>query len=59
MLYTSGYIDAADVSLSVAAGADFLQKPFTPVVLGRKVREVLDRPGVGRDCVRRCSGESA
>jgi len=44
VLFLSGYTEAAIAHRGVlAAGSDFLQKPFTPVVLARKVREVLDR----------------
>jgi len=28
----------------LVSGVDFVQKPFAPTVLGRKIREVLDRP---------------
>ncbi len=44
MLYTSGYVD--DILLRHDAQEqyiDFIQKPFTPSVLTKKVREVLDR----------------
>jgi two-component system, cell cycle sensor histidine kinase and response regulator CckA len=43
VLYMSGYTDGILVG-ELAAGAAFLQKPFTPSVLTRKVRETLDSP---------------
>jgi FixJ family two-component response regulator len=43
VLYMSGYIDNAIAGQGLLhAGAEFLQKPFTPDVLLRKVREVLN-----------------
>ncbi len=44
VLYTSGYTDVAVVHADPGeSSTDFIQKPFTPVALALKVREVLDR----------------
>mgnify|MGYP002780688844 FL=1 len=48
MLFISGYTDDAVVRHGVmSAQANFLQKPFSPVALASKVRQVLDAPGPG------------
>ena len=44
VLYTSGYMDDVVISEGVLElGADILLKPFTPMALAHKVRQVLDR----------------
>ena len=49
VLYMSGYTDEAIVKTGVLdEGKPFLQKPFTPLQLAKKVREVLDEPDTGQ-----------
>jgi two-component system, cell cycle sensor histidine kinase and response regulator CckA len=44
VLYMSGYTDNAIVHQGVLdEGTDFIQKPFSPDILARKIREVLDK----------------
>ncbi|HEX7284194.1 MAG TPA: MASE1 domain-containing protein [Vicinamibacterales bacterium] len=48
VLYMSGYMDEAIVKTGVLdEGKPFLQKPFTPMQLSRKIREVLDEVEAG------------
>ncbi len=49
VLYISGYSDDVIAQHGVLeTGIHFLQKPFSPELLRRKVREVLDGPGDGK-----------
>jgi len=45
LLFMSGFTDAAVIHHEgLDAGASFLEKPFTPDALVRRVREVFDQP---------------
>jgi PAS domain S-box-containing protein len=48
VLYMSGYADGETAVRGLAAGAAYLQKPFTSDTLARKVREVLGATAVAR-----------
>jgi PAS domain S-box-containing protein len=48
ILFMSGYSDHALVHDDVTPNAAFLQKPFTPEVLARRVRRILDAEQVPR-----------
>jgi PAS domain S-box-containing protein len=55
VLYVSGYTESAVVrNGSLAKGGTFLQKPFTPLALTRRVRGLLDKaqgaPGRAESC---------
>lgn len=46
VLYMSGYTDDVIIHRGVLVeGTAFIQKPFAPDALARKIREVLDDPG--------------
>ena len=48
VLYMSGYTDEAIVKTGVLdEGKPFLQKPFTPMQLSKKIREMLDEEDAG------------
>jgi signal transduction histidine kinase/ActR/RegA family two-component response regulator len=50
VLFMSGYLgDTLHNAGALTGEADFLQKPFAPVVLAAKVREILDRVRNGKD----------
>ena len=44
VLFMSGYTDDEIIRCAVrGAEVEYLQKPFTPIALARKIRQVLDR----------------
>jgi len=50
VIYMSGYTDNAIIHQGVLKhGVNYIQKPFTPDSLARKVREVLDRGVKGHE----------
>jgi len=47
VVFMSGYVDESVISREeLAAGAGFVQKPFSPLSLARTIRQVLDSKGV-------------
>ena len=44
ILYMSGYTDSPSLQEEIFEHGTFLQKPFEPVRLAEKVREILDQP---------------
>jgi len=50
VLFISGYTDMSIVShIATGKNASFLQKPFSPLTLARKIRDILDGGSVGTD----------
>jgi FixJ family two-component response regulator len=46
VLFVSGYTDSAVIQHGLlSASAEFLEKPFPPSVLLRRIRQLLDAPG--------------
>jgi len=43
ILFTSGYSADSESLASATANARYLQKPYSPSMLGRLIREILDR----------------
>ncbi len=44
ILFMSGYADSTDVVMKILkTGMPFMEKPFSPLVLAQRVREILDR----------------
>jgi FixJ family two-component response regulator len=46
ILFMSGYTDQAIMHRELTPGAAFLQKPFAPGALARRVRNILDEDDV-------------
>lgn len=62
VLYASGYTPDAVIRYGVESETDaILEKPFTPLVLTRKIRQALDRhDSVGKfDAAANCDGNNA
>jgi two-component system cell cycle sensor histidine kinase/response regulator CckA len=45
ILFTSGYSQDSENLSGADPNARYLQKPYSPTMLGRLIREILDRPG--------------
>jgi two-component system, cell cycle sensor histidine kinase and response regulator CckA len=56
VLYISGYTDELWLTPNSGSPAAFLQKPFTPLVLARKVREVIEGGPGPRETTRAAKG---
>jgi signal transduction histidine kinase len=48
VIFTSGYSQDSESVGEAAANAHYLQKPYSPVALGRQVREILDQIKSGK-----------
>jgi DNA-binding NtrC family response regulator len=44
VLFTSGYSEATGVTASQLENSYYIQKPYSPTLLGRAVRKILDPP---------------
>ena len=43
VIFTSGYSQDSESVGTAATNAHYLQKPYSPMALGRQVREILDQ----------------